>query len=161
LTHIGRRSGKVRRTALEYHRLEGRLFVFNPWPQADWYQNILAEPRVTVQTDQGAMRAEARPLQSNVEYIDAFRMVERSPLLQIMLQAAGIESSLPAFLVARDRLPVVVFEPADVQSPPPLKADLRWLTPVVLAAAGLGFLVGRGDLASRKPKPWYKRLLGK
>jgi deazaflavin-dependent oxidoreductase (nitroreductase family) len=98
LSHIGRHTGRVRRTPLEYHVLDGKIYVYNAWPQADWFHNVQAEPRVTVQTHQRPMSALARVLQSNEEYMLAFRLVERSPLLRMLMESAGIEPTLSTFL---------------------------------------------------------------
>ena len=158
LTHIGRRSGKVRRTALEYHTVDGRIYVFNAWPRSDWIHNILAEPRVTVQTAHESMSALARPLTTQHDYLEAYALVERSLIVRGALKAMGIDTSLEGFLAAKDQMQIVTFDPTDLPAPPPLRADLRWLSPVVAAALGLGFIAGK--LARKKKKGFWQRLSG-
>ena len=161
LTHIGRHTGRVRRTALEYHVLDGQIYVFNAWPQSDWFHNVQAEPRVTVQTHQGPMSALAHVLESTEEYAQAFRLVERSPLLRVLLESAGIEVSLSGFLSEKERFQIVSFEPTDLQTPPGLRADLRWFMPAALVLFGLGFIFGNQLRTQRsKPRGFWERLKG-
>src|SRR5512139_3909054 len=49
LTHIGRRSGKVRRTVLAVLRFDNQtqeIRAISAWSASDWYKNILASPAV-------------------------------------------------------------------------------------------------------------------
>jgi deazaflavin-dependent oxidoreductase (nitroreductase family) len=51
ITHVGRRSGKTRRTCVMVLRFDapsGEAFVAAGSPRADWYQNIHASPAVEV-----------------------------------------------------------------------------------------------------------------
>ncbi len=49
LETTGRRSGRPRRVTLSFMPLPGRFIVFAGWGErADWYRNILAQPRVVV-----------------------------------------------------------------------------------------------------------------
>ncbi len=51
ITHVGRRSGKTRRTCvmvLRFDARSGEAFVAAGSPRADWYQNIHASPAVQV-----------------------------------------------------------------------------------------------------------------
>jgi|YNPBryunderm2012_1023409.scaffolds.fasta_scaffold42876_3 hypothetical protein len=51
MSTTGRRSGLTRRTALEYHICGGLIYVMSGYgARPDWYQNMLADPRVTLQT---------------------------------------------------------------------------------------------------------------
>jgi deazaflavin-dependent oxidoreductase (nitroreductase family) len=152
----------VRRTPLEYHVLDGKIYVYNAWPQADWFHNVQAEPRVTVQTHQRPMSALARVLQSNEEYMLAFRLVERSPLLRMLMESAGIEPSLSTFLAEKERFQIVAFDPTDLQTPPGLRSDLKWFMPAALVLFGLGFFFGNQIKTQRnKPRGFWEKLTGK
>ena len=153
LSHIGRRTGKIRRTALEYHRYEGRIYVFSGWSRSDWFKNIQAEPRVTVQTDQGSLRALARVLQSSAEYVEAHRLIEHNWMVRSELSGLGIDTSLEGFVANKDRLQIVTFDPTSEPTPPPLQADLNWVTPLALGAFGIGYLAGNQD--SRPKHRWF------
>lgn len=53
LTHIGRRSGKVRRTVLavlEYNPKTHEIKAMSAWSASDWYLNLQANPALQVET---------------------------------------------------------------------------------------------------------------
>lgn len=53
LTHVGRRSGKVRRTILAVLRFDDEtkeIYTISAWKQSDWYYNIQASPALRVET---------------------------------------------------------------------------------------------------------------
>ena len=53
LTHIGRRSGKVRRTVLavlSFDPKTGEIMAISAWSASEWYKNILAAPALQVET---------------------------------------------------------------------------------------------------------------
>ena len=53
LTHIGRRSGKVRRTILAVLRFDSQtkeIMAISAWSASDWYLNIQASPALQVET---------------------------------------------------------------------------------------------------------------
>ncbi len=53
LTHIGRRSGKVRQTILAILRFDEKskeIMAISAWSASDWYHNIQASPALQVET---------------------------------------------------------------------------------------------------------------
>ena len=53
LTHIGRRSGKVRRTVLAVLHFDSgtrEIMAISAWSASDWYKNILTSPALQVET---------------------------------------------------------------------------------------------------------------
>src|SRR6476661_3335543 len=53
LTHIGRRSGQVRRTILAVLRFDDRtkeVYALSAWKGSDWYYNIASSPALQVET---------------------------------------------------------------------------------------------------------------
>lgn len=49
LSHTGRRSGLTRRTPLNYAVVDGDVYCVSGFgPGADWYRNVVADPRVEV-----------------------------------------------------------------------------------------------------------------
>lgn len=53
ITHVGRRSGKVRRTVLAVLRFDRRtreVYVVSAWNGSDWYYNIQSSPALQVET---------------------------------------------------------------------------------------------------------------
>jgi len=68
LETTGRRSGKPRRVTLSFMALPGRHIVFAGWGErADWFRNILAEPRVSVRIGRRRFAATARPVADQAE----------------------------------------------------------------------------------------------
>jgi len=57
ITHVGRRSGKVRRTILAVLRFDKKskeIFAVSAWKRSDWYYNIQASP--ALQAESGFVR---------------------------------------------------------------------------------------------------------
>jgi deazaflavin-dependent oxidoreductase (nitroreductase family) len=53
ITHVGRRSGKVRRTILAVLRFDDKtkeIYAVSAWKGSDWYYNIQASPALQVET---------------------------------------------------------------------------------------------------------------
>jgi deazaflavin-dependent oxidoreductase (nitroreductase family) len=53
ITHVGRRSGKVRRTILAVLRFDDKtkeIYAVSAWKGSDWYYNIQATPALQVET---------------------------------------------------------------------------------------------------------------
>jgi deazaflavin-dependent oxidoreductase (nitroreductase family) len=53
LTHVGRRSGKVRQTVLAVLHFDPKtmeIMAISAWSASDWYKNILALPALQVET---------------------------------------------------------------------------------------------------------------
>ena len=53
ITHVGRRSGKVRRTVLAMLRFDEKtheIYAVSAWKGSDWYYNIQASPALQVET---------------------------------------------------------------------------------------------------------------
>jgi deazaflavin-dependent oxidoreductase (nitroreductase family) len=133
LTTTGRKSGLPRRTAIEYHRFLGRKYVMNAYGmKSDWYRNVLADPRVTIQTADGVEHCRARRLTSDAELAEAYGFVESNPVFRRLIQRLGFEMSREEFLARRDHWWLVTFDPTDDPTPPPLEADLRWVVPVAV-----------------------------
>src|SRR5271165_6648624 len=68
LTTKGRRSGQARHTMLTHLVLDGRIYIGAGWGErTQWYQNILADQQVTVQTRGTAFGAVARLITEDEE----------------------------------------------------------------------------------------------
>lgn len=135
LTTSGRKSGKPRRTAIEFHEFEGKPTVMSGWGErTDWYRNLQANPLATVQTWRGAASVRARRIDSDEELRRAFDWAQSNPTMRRMMKLAGFEMTAEQFLAERERFTLVTFEPTDEPTPPALKADLWWVWVVVSAA---------------------------
>jgi deazaflavin-dependent oxidoreductase (nitroreductase family) len=144
LTHIGRKSGAVRRTMLECTHYHGSYYVASGWgSRAKWVQNIQANPLVTVQTWRGGTTA-ARVAEANddAELSELYHYSQQtSPYWGVYLQSLGIEDTLADFLAKKDRMLIFRLTPTTEPGPPPQPADLVWVwggvAALVLALAAL------------------------
>jgi deazaflavin-dependent oxidoreductase (nitroreductase family) len=144
LTTTGRTSGLPRRTAIEFHTWRGRTYVLSAWGErAQWYRNLQADPRVTIQTARGVEHMVARRVTDPDELAEAFEMVEQVPAFRAWFGLMGLEVSRAAFLVERERFHLVTFDPTDAPTPPPLPADLVWTWGALGVLLALGWLFRR------------------
>jgi len=93
LTTTGRKSGLPRQTRLQYENEEGVIYVAAArGPQADWFRNILADPRVEVQLEGQALRGLAEPITDPVRIADFLELrLKRHPLMiRLMLLSHGL-----------------------------------------------------------------------
>lgn len=129
LTTTGRRSGRSRRTALEYSIVGGRTYLASGWGlQPDWCKNILADPRVTVQSSVGPVRGRAVRVVADDETLALYHAARgKSPVWSEYLAALGIEDTPEDYLAKKDRVVAWRVDPTDEPTPPPLPADLVWL----------------------------------
>jgi deazaflavin-dependent oxidoreductase (nitroreductase family) len=140
MTTTGRVSGLPRRTAIEFHEIDGRPCVLANWPQSNWLRNLAADPILTVQTWRGAQVMRAREL-TDAERGAAYDAIRNSRLFGAAQAILGLSESREAFIAARDRFRLITFDPVDPATlpdpgavPPPLEADLSWALPMIAAA---------------------------
>jgi deazaflavin-dependent oxidoreductase (nitroreductase family) len=145
MTTIGRKSGQPRQTAIEFHEHAGRKYVYSAFGEnADWYKNIFADPRVTIQTASGTEHVIARRIVSEKDLTVAFEFVTHNPTMKKWVQVLGFHLNLDEFIARKDRFFLITFDPIDEPTPPPLKADLKWIwLVIVLIIMALGPLIIR------------------
>jgi len=117
LTHTGRKSGQPRQAVVE-------VAGFNPATksytvasgfgfQSDWYRNVCATPRVTIQVGNRQMQAEARPLSpaeagaAMVDYAHRHPAAARALTKVIGHQADGTDKTYRQ--IAEQHIPFVEF----------------------------------------------------
>ena len=137
LTTTGRTSGLPRRAPLSAHRIDGRLYAWDPYGErAHWYRNLVADPIVTIQDARGTWTARAVHPDDHDEAIALYELIGRviGRRFHEYLVDQGVTDTAEDFASAIGRLHVIRFDPVSQQGPPPLRADLAW---VWLLAAGL------------------------
>jgi deazaflavin-dependent oxidoreductase (nitroreductase family) len=105
LHHTGAKSGIVRINPLAYRRDDGRFVVFasrgGSTKNPDWYHNLVANPKATIEVGTETHRVRARVAEGE----------ERTRLWELQ------KSEIPAFADYERRttrqIPVVILEPAD------------------------------------------------
>ncbi len=150
LTTTGRKSGRPRRTMLDYTVMEGRKYVASGWGETRWYKNILADPRVTVQTKDGVERAVAQPVTDDGEVARLYGLCrERARRLpwerawKQWLDSWDIQDNVEDFVAKKDRLYFLRLDPTDETTPGPVRADLIWVWPLLLLGALLVYFLTR------------------
>ena len=115
LNHIGRVSGKLRRTILEVAEYDGDSYVVaSGWgPNAAWYRNILHTPDVTIQAGTRTIPVTAIPLDKDeggdvfVRYASRHRTAARYMLPRVL--GYSVEGSDADFHAVGQHLPFVRF----------------------------------------------------
>jgi deazaflavin-dependent oxidoreductase (nitroreductase family) len=153
MTTTGRKSGLPRRTAIEYHQYGGRKYVLVGWTQSDWYQNLLANPLMTIQTASGAESVRAHRVDSAEERHEAWKVAENSPGVRMAMQLSGAKLTEDEFVAQKDRFVIVTFDPTSEATPAPLAADLKWVLPAALNILGTAIIqaIVRRWVKQRKP----------
>jgi deazaflavin-dependent oxidoreductase (nitroreductase family) len=76
ITHTGRKSGKRRRTPLNYAEVDGELYIVAGFgKKADWYHNIAANPQVEIWLKDGWYAGVAEDISDGPEKVKLMRPV--------------------------------------------------------------------------------------
>ncbi|MCP4420401.1 MAG: nitroreductase family deazaflavin-dependent oxidoreductase [Chloroflexi bacterium] len=74
--HIGRKTGKVRRTPLNYAEIDGNLYCVAGFGSiSHWYRNLLANPEVEVWLPNGRFHAHAKDITNDPNALPWLRQV--------------------------------------------------------------------------------------
>ncbi len=118
LTHTGRKTGKERQTVLEVVRYDKGTTTFvvtaGFGPESDWYRNIQANPRVTVQCKRSRWEMAARFLTPEESAEELFDYARRHPLaLRELSRFMGysVDGSQEDIRALGRELPMVAFQP--------------------------------------------------
>ncbi len=118
LTTTGRKSGLPRVTPLQYEELNGSYYLGSARGQsADWFRNILAEPRVEVRVKGRRFSCLARPVTDPQQIADFLELrLKRHPrMVGAMLKSEGLPDlhSREQLEVFASRLALVILDPPD------------------------------------------------
>jgi deazaflavin-dependent oxidoreductase (nitroreductase family) len=151
LTTYGRKSQLPRHTMVEYHNRKGRIYVFSGHgDKSDWYKNLIANPRVTLQTVKGTETMLARRVATPAELATAFEFVESNPMMRQWVKALGFKLSREDFIANWEKFFLVTFDSTNEPTPPPLKADLTWVWLLVGGLIILTMILGRKSGSNKK-----------
>jgi deazaflavin-dependent oxidoreductase (nitroreductase family) len=148
MSQTGRRSGQVRRTPLEFHWHAGHPYVASALGEnAQWVRNVVADPRVTVQTARGTLRARASRVTDPDELVDVYQVFRRRdpPITRAYLRSLGVEDRPDDVRRHADRLYMVRFDPTDEPTPEPVPTDLRWVLPLAALIVAAAYLLRSGS----------------
>jgi len=135
ITTWGRKSGLPRRTMIEYHKTNGIKYAACAFGEkADWYQNLRANPQVTIQSSDGTESAIAYRVTNDEELLEVYKLFMRRdpPLTNYYLSSLGIENNPKAVLANKEKVMWIGFKPTLEATPPGQEVDLAWLWPLGL-----------------------------
>lgn len=93
LTTTGRNSGRSHKTPLQYEHVEGVYYVASArGVQADWYRNLLKEPKVIVAIAGKEFPAQAEAISDPARIADFLELrLERNPkMIRTMMRIEGL-----------------------------------------------------------------------
>ncbi|MBA3869227.1 MAG: nitroreductase family deazaflavin-dependent oxidoreductase [Anaerolineae bacterium] len=139
LTTRGRKSGQARHVAVEYRRHGSKIYVISGWGERpDWYQNLLADPLVTIQLGRQSLSALADKVTDPAEALRAVNLFRRDAptrydavlgrLVDDEISGFKLPDVSPQFTIVR--LDIIADEPLL----PGLGMDRIWLWPVAIIA---------------------------
>ena len=135
MTTTGRKSGLPRRTAIGFTEHEGGKYILTlRGPNTDWFRNMLADPRVTIQTAEGSEPVVARRVTRDFEIAGAYDFLAHMPVMKRWAGALGVQLSRDELIAHKDDFILISFDPTDEPTPAPLEEDLVWAWPVLGAA---------------------------
>ncbi|MCD4671954.1 MAG: nitroreductase family deazaflavin-dependent oxidoreductase [Anaerolineaceae bacterium] len=135
LTTTGRKTGLPRHTMVECHTINGKKYAPCAYGEkADYYQNLLVDPRVTVQTADGTQSMIASRVTDDEELTFFFQhgMDYVPGMLTWYLESLGIVPSVEEVLANKEKIYWLRFDPTEELTPPGLEVDLAWLWPLAL-----------------------------
>lgn len=148
VTTTGRRTGRTRRTSVNYAPLDGDVCCVAAWgPRSNWFRNLVADPTVEVWLPGGRWAGHAEPIADRQEGAAAMRtLLESTGALAEVL--AGIDPgsiSDEAVVTLTSWWPPVRIRLLEPVRGPGGPSDLVWVWP----AAALAFLILRSRRAKR------------
>lgn len=83
LTTIGRKSGQPHVTPLQFEEVDGKIFIASArGTDADWFKNILSNPKVHIQIRKQEFDADAEPVTDPLRIADFIELrLQRHPLM--------------------------------------------------------------------------------
>ncbi|MFN2113523.1 MAG: nitroreductase family deazaflavin-dependent oxidoreductase [Anaerolineales bacterium] len=137
LTSRGRKSGQPRHTMVSAVDVEGRDYIVSGWGhRSQWVKNVENDPLVTVQVYRRTYPAVIRRVADLEEFSQVVQKMFQTggdSHFKPWLASLGIKYSPEDMAAKRDRISMYGFDPADQEGPAPLRTDLGWVFPVLLA----------------------------
>ncbi len=142
IQHIGRKTGKVRQTPVNYAEIEGEIYCTAGFGSiSHWYRNLLANPEVEIWLPNGRFHAHAQDITDDPNALPLLRQVLISS--GFAAPAVGVypkTMSDEELAIVTEKYRLIRFTR---QQPAAGRADLLWVWPV-LAGLLLGLV-------------WFKR----
>ncbi len=120
ITTTGRKSGQPRRAMVGYYVVNGKKYVYSGYgQQSQWYKNIAANPRMTIQNAHGTEQVTARRVTDLDELVEVFRQIlDKHPrLAKSFVTMLGFEPTAQNIAAYKDQMILLTFEPAGESQP--------------------------------------------
>lgn len=135
ITQINHKTGNPCKTSMEFFEVNGIKYIANVFGiQSKWYRNILANPRVTIQTADGTEQMVAVPVTADDEFVTIIEwLIHRNP--KFANQYIGNlepQTNRKGFLKYKEELTFLRFDPTSEPTPRGLDVDLAWIWPILL-----------------------------
>ncbi len=137
LTTRGRKSGQARHIAIEYRRHGSKIYLISGWGERpNWYQNLLADPLVTIQFGRQTLSALADKVTDPAEAMRAVNLFRRdAPTRYDAVLGRLVDDEISGFKLPDVshqftivRLDIIADEPLL----PGLAMDRMWLWPAAI-----------------------------
>jgi hypothetical protein len=135
ITFIDHKTGNPTKTPIEFFQINGIKYVANTAGiQSKWDRNLLADPKVTIQTSDGSEQMVAVPVTQDDELITIIEWLlnNKSSFINPHLRDLGIETNRKDILKHKKELLFVRFDPTSEPTPRGLEVDLAWIWPILL-----------------------------
>jgi len=96
LTTTGRKSGKSRVTPLQYEEIDGDIYIASArGTKADWYRNIVTNPKVRVRVKSRQFEGIAEPITDRKRIADflEIRLQHHPKMIGALLQREGVSKN--------------------------------------------------------------------
>ena len=136
---IGRKTGRVRYTPVNYAILDGCVYWLSGFgTRSDWYANLLAHPRIELILPGGACWGEAEPVTDSAEWLRATRQIlKNGGFAGFMLGFNPFTASDDIVCQKCQGLPITRIRPVGIASGPADPGGWLWVTMIVFSVIWL------------------------
>ena len=136
LKTVGRKTGKARRTPLNYALLDGCVYCVAGWGTiAHWYRNLQATPNVEILLPGGSVSGNAEPVDEAAERVRAIRQVMKNGGFAGFFMGFNPWTAPDSLIQARTSdLPVVRIRPTGIGSGAGDPGGWMWLLILLVCA---------------------------
>lgn len=147
LSYTEQYTGEIRHIALEFHHdRRGNKYIVSAFGEhADWYNDIMANPHVTVHSAWGVQPQMAYRVTDERELAKVYHLFKRyNPVMtRWYTESLGMDSHARDVIRNKHLVHFIGFTSTKAKTPSTVHADLRWLTGLFLGviAAVLAYLL--------------------
>ena len=155
LRTVGRKTGKIRSTPVNYAILDGRIYCLSGFGAgAHWYKNLQADPHLELLMPGGALAGTAEPVEDEAERRHAIRQILKNAGFAGYFEGFDPRTVSDDEMLARtEHVNVVRIQPTGLGSGAGDPGGWAWIVTVaVTTAIGLALLARRAPVKGRTPQ---------